>query len=102
MTPEARLAIEIMSECGKSPQEIVAEWPEVTLQEVEIVLGMDAERSKYLNRLITYNGKTKTIAEWARIKGITRWGLAKRLKKMTIREAMEIPVAKHKSHRNAA
>lgn len=102
MTPEHRQAIHAMAECGKSPQEIVAEWPQVTVREVEIVLGMDAERSKYLNRLITYEGKTKTIAEWARQLGMTRWGLAKRLKKMPIREAMLRPVAEHKSHRKTA
>jgi hypothetical protein len=98
MNSAHHLAIEIMSECGKSPQEIAADpdWDEPpSVRDVELSLGLDMPSPRYRPRFITYQGKTRTVSDWAKIKGFSRQALSKRLKKMTISEAMMAPVRRN-------
>ena len=83
MNQEHRLAIEIMSECGMSPHEIVAneDWrdgerPGIRL--VEEALDISKRRQKG-NHFVTYKGHTRTMSEWSRITGIPRQTLALRI-----------------------
>lgn len=55
-------------------------------------VSMQTQNSNKSNcRHITYNGETKTVAEWAKVVGITERGLTKRLyvKKLPIEEALQ-------------
>ena len=108
MTPQHRLAIEIMFyELGLSPHEIVADdyWPyPLTLKEIETTLGMDSEGQKRKNNhFLTFDGKTRTLMEWSRVLGIHPDVISKRLKRgLTVREALTLPLRVTKRTRIAA
>jgi hypothetical protein len=99
MTPEHRLAIEIMSECGMSPHEIVADsnWKlneQPSLVDVELVVShCDPAKRLRSNRFLTVGGVTMTMSEWARIKGIRQSTITKRLGKgLSAEEALNRPL----------
>lgn len=100
MTPEHRLAIQIMHECGRSPHEIIADdcWPRGSapkLSEVEDIVWEIEDMGKVLksNRFLTAEGQTRTLSEWARIKGIRPCTITKRLDKgLSPEEALNKPL----------
>lgn len=96
MTPEHRLAIEIMSECGKSPHEITycTEWPDDVRPSFEEVkaIAKPVKVRKILpairrDQLITFRDVTRTAGEWMAINNISEnticyrrnagWGLSR-------------------------
>jgi hypothetical protein len=46
------------------------------------------QRNRRNNRLLTFQGKTATVAEWAESIGITQYALHQRLKSMSVKEAL--------------
>lgn len=51
----------------------------------------EQQQNKRNNRLITYNGETRTMAEWARFIGISAGTLHNRLKKWGVEKALSTP-----------
>lgn len=49
------------------------------------------ERAEKLSRKVTWNNETKTLAEWARLTGLTRMALAYRIKHWGVERAMTSP-----------
>lgn len=100
MSPQHRLAIEIMSECGMTPQAIHedAGWQEdkPTFAEVVHVALRPAHQNRSTNMLITFNDVTKMISEWAEETGIDRRTISKRLHKLkwSVKDALTIPPAR--------
>lgn len=76
MTPEARLAIEIMHECGYTPHEIASDggWIEPPmLGDVTNILGISKTRNpgkRCNNVYVEVNGQKRTLAQWSRRTGI--------------------------------
>lgn len=94
MTPEHRLAIEIMSECGKSRAAIVKDsgW---YLDDAPSMSAVRAVLRKRRNKahLLTINGKTMTVNEWAKETGIGRKTLHERIRVgWTDEEVLTTPV----------
>lgn len=107
MSPEHRLAVEIMFyELKMSPHEIAAsEFDNAhSLLDIELTLGIDRIGThSSRNRIITFEGKSRTLTEWEKITGITRTTIHSRLKKgMSIEEALTMPVKRRIDNRKAA
>lgn len=51
----------------------------------------EQNRNKSNNTFLTFDGRTMTVAEWAREVGLSHSGLADRLKHMTTEEALTLP-----------
>lgn len=49
-------------------------------------------QNRHAQRLITYNGQTKPLGEWAKELGINQTTLSMRLKKMPVEQAFTMPV----------
>jgi len=97
MTPQHRLAIEIMyQELGMSPHEIVAngDWLEPpTLESVEKVIEPFRKNTRFnpeaqvslrrnaVSRFLVFEGQRKTLAEWAVVARISRQTLHSRLRR---------------------
>lgn len=97
MTPQHRLAIEIMSECGKSPRDILVDinWGEdgPTMAEIKNIVSRPRHGRRAVNNFITHNGETRIITEWAEITGIARKTIQKRLQLgWSVKDALTIEV----------
>lgn len=104
MTPQHRLAVEIMYyELHLSPHEIASHGfePRLSMQSVELALGLDdIGRRSPRNRMISFDGKNRTISEWARITGIPHTTIHDRLKKgATVEQALTTPVKRRSDNR---
>lgn len=94
MTPEHRLAIEIMRECGKSRAAIVKDsgWyldDAPTMYDVRKVLTKRRNRS----RILTLDGRTMTVDSWAKATGIKSKTIYERLRLgWSVEEALTTPV----------
>jgi hypothetical protein len=58
-------------------------------------------RNTTVNRLITYQGKTQTLADWSDETGINRGTLAKRLESWSVEDAFERPIDIRKTGGNS-
>lgn len=102
MNADHMKAIKIMSELGMSPQAIANDsgWyagEAPTVGEVKTVLGRRRVQSfngrRSTNRFLTLNGETRTMREWARIKGFGRNTIAQRLKDgWSVKDALTVPM----------
>lgn len=84
MSPEHRLAIEIMSECGMSPHEIVAceDWDvKPKLSEVEAITNQVEDFPADGRHYLVFAGKKQSIADWASATGIPRTTIKARLER---------------------
>lgn len=81
MTPEHRLAVEIMSECGMSRVAIVkdAGWYLEEAPTMSAVKGVLAKRRNE-RRVLTLNGRTMTVNQWEKVTGIGRKTIYERLR----------------------
>ena len=81
MTPQHRLAIEIMSECGLSRVAIVKDsgWYLEEAPSMNAVKGVLAKRRNQA-RALTLNGETKTVIQWEKKTGIKRKTIYERLR----------------------
>lgn len=75
MTPQARLAIEIMSECGMTPREIAADrgWlTRIAMQDVLHALNAKTRiRVEKRSHFVKAFGETRSLAEWGKISGVS-------------------------------
>jgi len=60
------------------------------------------QRNKSSNRIVTYNDKSQTVADWADETGITQGALLYRLKHWSVEDALERPVDARKTGRSKA
>lgn len=84
MTPENRLAIEIMSEWGKSPHEIVAseDWDvKPRLSEVEQITDPAEDFPADGRHYLVFAGTKQSIADWSLATGIPRTTINARLER---------------------
>ena len=57
-------------------------------------------RNRRNNRVLTYRGKTMVLTDWAKLKGIPKSTLSKRLDMgWSVKDALTKPIQKHKSSR---
>jgi hypothetical protein len=84
LSPEHRLAIEIMSEWGKSPHEIVAsdDWDvKPKLSEVEAILNPAEDFPAEARHYLVFAGVKQSIADWSLATGIPRTTINARLER---------------------
>lgn len=94
MTPEHRLAIEIMRECGKSRAAIVKD-PGWYLDDAPTMYQVRRVLTKRRNqpRILTMNGKTMDVEGWARVTGIKSKTIYERLRLgWSVEDALTMPV----------
>ncbi len=61
---------------------------------VRWALPVQQSRNMRTNRLVTFDGKTATVSEWAQVTGISAQTLTSRLNRWTVEEALSTPVVK--------
>jgi hypothetical protein len=103
MTPEHRLAIEIMHyELKLSPHEIQADFGSkgvpLELSDIDSVIS---NRMRSSETVVVYNGDSKTITEWQNITGINKWTIKQRLMSgWRVEDALTTPVKKCRNNKS--
>lgn len=84
--PEMSLLNGSTKSCGCLRQEKARK--QIAINRKKMIKNGNTTRPKSTTSKLTYDGKTKSLTEWANDIGITKQALSKRLKKMTVQEAL--------------
>jgi hypothetical protein len=80
--------------CGKCIECLANDWP----KNVKWATKAEQSRNNSRTRLITFNGKTQCVMDWAIELGISYSGLKKRLAQWPIEKALTMPVNPNYQH----